>query len=108
MPLTEKDQSELKIESPEKERLAELERRRLEVVKARGICNEPRGDFNQCAWKCLGYKKGMKGCPTRKKGVSCERSRCNANGVWSDQVILGEEAGQWKCQAKPVVGKCDY
>lgn len=108
IPLSEKDQSELKIDSPEKERLAELARRKIEAAKSKGICNQPVGDFNQCAWVCIGHQKGMKNCPTRKKGVSCERARCNANGVWSDKVTLGEEAGQWKCQAKPVVGKCDY
>ncbi len=108
IPMSEKDQAELKVDSPEKERQAEAERRRIEAMKAKGICQNPIGDFNQCAWTCIGNKKGVKGCPTRKKGISCQRSRCNANGVWSDQLTLGEEAGQWKCQAKPVVGKCDY
>lgn len=108
MTLSAEDQKIFKIESPEKERLAELKAAQKAMKVAKGICQNPVGDLNQCAWKCLGIKKGMKNCPTKKTGFSCERSRCNANGEWSDHLILSPEAGRVKCQAKPVVTVCDY
>jgi hypothetical protein len=106
--ITAEDQKIFKIDSPDKERLAKMRRAKNAEQNARGICKEPRGEFNQCAWTCLGFKKGMKGCMTQKAGVSCERTKCNANGEWSDKWILPLEIGRVRCQTQVQVGPCDY
>ncbi|MFN8944629.1 MAG: hypothetical protein ACK5WZ_08395, partial [Pseudobdellovibrionaceae bacterium] len=96
--LVETDRQDFKIVSPEKERLARELQAKIDAAKAKGVCKDPVGDFDQCAWKCVGFKKGMKGCPADKPNVSCVRVRCNANGVWSDSLVLNAEAGKQKCQ----------
>jgi hypothetical protein len=69
------------------------------------ICENPLGEFNQCAWICEGNKKG-KSCDLKQKNVKCIRQRCSANGKWTDaQEMSGLEN---KCQAVAVVGPCDY
>lgn len=67
--------------------------RRAKPAPARDveICREPKGYFNQCVW--------------RTRGGACERSRCDANGVWNDTTPARADA----CSAaSPVVKACDY
>lgn len=73
--------------------------------KASQICDKPYAELNQCVYRCLNNKKGAKECLT-SEGASCQRQRCNANGQWSDAVVLsGNES---RCSSKEVVGSCDY
>lgn len=72
------------------------------------ICKEPKGRMNQCSWKCQNNPKGSKVCDTTKPQVSCVRSRCNANGEWSEETRLPSSAGQ-ECKADGFkVEDCDY
>lgn len=69
------------------------------------ICSNPRGKLNQCLWRCVGASKAEKTCLVSRH--SCERSRCNANGKWSDQTLL--EPTRWKCKStSSLVAECDY
>lgn len=106
--ISKEDQKNFQVDSPDKERLAKMRQAKKAEQDAKGICRQPVGELNQCAWTCLGFKKGMKECMTQKSGVSCERARCNANGEWSDKWTLPPEVGRIKCQSKPLVGPCDY
>jgi hypothetical protein len=74
----------------------------------RSICKGPSGKLNQCAWKCLNNPKGSKTCQVEQSGVSCVRTRCNANGEWSEETRLPAAAGR-ACSAEgTVVDSCDY
>lgn len=81
-----------------------------EKLKREGvICQDPAGRFNECAWVCLNNpKKEKKACLLSKAGVSCVRRRCNANGVWAEEMTLDAEKASSSCKAQPVVAPCDY
>lgn len=98
------------------EKLAQLknkEERRLKALRAppktkrkpTQICDKPWGELNQCAWVCENNKRSSKDCKV-DKGAVCVRMRCNANGEWADRMELSPS--QSRCQAKPLVGICDY
>lgn len=72
------------------------------------ICKAPVGHLNQCAWKCVNNPSGSTICRTDRHDVSCVRSRCNANGEWTEETRLPAAAGR---DCKPfgvVVDSCDY
>ncbi len=69
------------------------------------ICDKPWGELNQCVWTCEKNKKNAKECGL-DEGAICVRQRCNANGEWSDRQEL--PAQNSPCQAKQIVGTCDY
>ncbi|HPI40838.1 MAG TPA: hypothetical protein PLJ21_08525 [Pseudobdellovibrionaceae bacterium] len=71
------------------------------------ICDQPRGEFNQCRWVCEQNPKGEKKKCLIESGARCVRSRCNANGQWADAMVL-EGGARLKCQARPLVEPCDY
>jgi len=73
------------------------------------ICDQPKGLFNQCAWKCKGNPKGQERCRTDLQGVSCVRLRCDAQGRWADETKLSGPAGLTQCLGKAdQVKDCDY
>jgi hypothetical protein len=73
------------------------------------ICHNPSGRFNQCAWHCQSNPKKEKTCRTDLTNVSCVRTRCNANGIWSDASTVPKENAQGLCPAKGYLVKaCDY
>ncbi|MBX3022008.1 MAG: FecR domain-containing protein [Bdellovibrionales bacterium] len=81
--------------------------KRKKPVKEVEICKDPKGFFDQCAWKCVGNPGGEKTCRTDLPQVSCMRSRCNANGQWADETKLAPKTGT----CPPVgfaVKACDY
>lgn len=72
------------------------------------ICLKPRGRLNDCSWVCEGNPKGAEKCRRDRAGVQCVRRRCNANGVWAEPKTLDLEEGRGRCEAKAIVGACDY
>lgn len=98
------------------DRLAALDRdTRLDVARNVAsqadaeICTKPSAKFNQCAWKCDGNPAGEKTCRTDLPQVRCVRSRCNANGVWAEEMRQPASAGQASCPAQGAkVKDCDY
>lgn len=79
-----------------------------EVAALKKICNEPKGELNQCQWKCENNPKGEKTCRTDLQQVSCIRKRCNANGLWAEETRLPAALSE-QCQAKDTkVAPCDY
>ncbi len=73
------------------------------------ICEKPPGKFNECAWVCLNNpKKEKKACLVGPGKASCVRRRCNANGVWADEMVLDAEKFSNSCKAQPRVAPCDY
>ncbi|WP_413581407.1 hypothetical protein [Bdellovibrio sp. HCB288] len=86
------------------------EREAAEAAKrAGGVCSAPAANFNECSWVCKGNPKGQKKqCLLNSPGVTCERRRCNANGEWSDLMVLNAQNASIHCQAQPVVAPCDY
>lgn len=72
------------------------------------ICSEPHARFNSCQWTCKGNPEGETKCRTDLKGVACVRSRCNANGVWAEQIRVPASSGRSCDGMKSVVGPCDY
>lgn len=75
-------------------------------AEAKSLCQQPRGDFNKCAWSCEGNPKGEKTCRTDLKGVACIRRLCRANGQWAEPTALPPLHGT-KCEPdKPVVTDC--
>ncbi len=82
--------------------------RKRDIASSQKICREPRGELNQCAWRCVNNPRGEKACRTDLENVSCVRSRCNANGVWAEETRLPASLKQ-TCEASEVkVGPCDY
>jgi hypothetical protein len=68
-----------------------------ELIRQPGqICERPFAKFNECVWQFTAREQAQ--------SDSCVRSRCNANGKWSDPQPVAKE----KCQAKPRVAACDY
>ena len=65
--------------------------------KSGAICAKPAGRFNECVWQWVG-----------KPGGSCQRRRCNANGVWAEEVLVDAQKAGTNCKAQPVVAPCDY
>jgi hypothetical protein len=72
------------------------------------VCKNPSAAFNMCAWKCSNNPEGEKRCRTDLPKVSCQRTRCNANGDWADAVNLPANHGD-DCPAQGAsVKNCDY
>ena len=72
------------------------------------ICSQPKGQLNQCYWKCVNNPKGEKRCRTDLPHVNCVRRLCNANGDWADEMRLPATFFD-KCHPKEIkVGPCDY
>lgn len=69
------------------------------------ICDQPYGELGQCSWKCENNPKKAKDCAIQN-GAICVRTRCDANGTWSDRAELS--TAQSRCGIKPVVEACDY
>lgn len=61
------------------------------------ICFKPAGRFNECVWQGAG-----------KSGGICQRRRCNANGVWTEEATVDAQKAGTNCKAQPVVAPCDY
>lgn len=76
--------------------------------KEPAICKSPGGRLNQCAWKCVNNPKGAKTCRTDMPSVSCVRTRCNANGEWSEETRLPASAGQECLSEGYSIESCDY
>lgn len=73
------------------------------------ICRHPKAKFNECAWTCLNNPRQEKNkCLTARKGVSCQRTRCLADGVWGDPTHLSADEGALRCRATQSVAPCDY
>jgi hypothetical protein len=83
--------------------------RDLEKQITKDICKNPRADFNQCYWECVGNPKSAgKKCLVEKKNVSCVRKRCDGDGNWSDPTVLPINTGV-ECVGNAIhVGVCDY
>lgn len=82
--------------------------RNIASAKANQICSSPKGDLNQCAWVCKNNPKGSKRCRTDLPQVNCVRTRCDANGKWSDESRLPASFYD-SCQPRGFkVGPCDY
>lgn len=111
------------MDSKELEKFAEIEKKRLkemqvqqarkrqaqEQAKKEGvICLNPPGKFNECVWTCLNNPKKEKKRCLLEAGTQCERRRCNANGVWAEETLVGAEKAGSQCSLKPTVGPCDY
>jgi hypothetical protein len=114
LPLDDKDLTQFAEEAKIRERADKAkmvqEKKKQEAIRMEGkICNNPPARFNECAWVCMGNpKKEKKKCLATQAGVSCVRSRCNANGDWADQMPLDAEKASTFCSAKPLVAPCDY
>lgn len=52
------------------------------------ICRAPAGRLNQCAWTCVNNPPYQKKCRVDLPNVVCQRSRCNANGDWTEATSL--------------------
>lgn len=90
-----------------KKRMEKITHERLKQNDS--ICEQPAGKFNECAWVCVNNpKKEKKNCLISAGKATCVRRRCNANGVWAEEVVLDAEKDGNKCQVRPVVGACDY
>ncbi len=72
------------------------------------LCQSPKGEFNQCAWKCVNNPDGESRCRTDIPNVRCVRSKCDASGRWSSEERLPSSHGSSHCQAADTVGPCDY
>jgi hypothetical protein len=72
------------------------------------ICSNPPGRLNECAWTCVGNRKGAKTCELQRDSVICIRQRCNANGEWADRAEMPKGTDATWCHAKPTVRICDY
>ncbi len=57
------------------------------------LCHNPYGQLNDCAWV--------------KSGEKCQRTRCDAQGKWSDLQIFSIDKSQ-SCKSVPVVLPCGY
>ncbi|WP_255490285.1 hypothetical protein [Bdellovibrio sp. KM01] len=101
-PVTKISDKELaSFDSAEKKRqaqaaqLAKKQQKAAQAAKKSGaICSAPSARFNECAWV--------------KKGSSCQRRRCNANGDWAEETLLNAQNASINCKAQPVVAPCDY
>jgi hypothetical protein len=90
--------------------LAKKQQKSAQAAKKAGaICSNPSALFNECSWVCVGNPKGeKKQCLLGNPGVSCQRHRCNANGEWAEETVLGAQNASNNCKAQPVVAPCDY
>jgi hypothetical protein len=94
--MSQADQDQLVAEDKKRESLTKkaiesMRKAKLTAEKKGYICNAPLGQLNDCVW--------------RKKAESCARLRCNANGLWADEIRLSDQAN---CLKKEVVAVCDY
>lgn len=52
-------------------------------AKSSSLCAAPKGQFEQCAWKCMGQKNSRATrCDTGYAQVHCVRMTCTADGQW--------------------------
>ncbi len=73
------------------------------------ICDTPKAFLDQCVWRCVGNPSKDTRCRTDLAEVSCIRSRCDANGKWSDSTKLNAPSARSHCVGvDPVVKNCDY
>lgn len=61
-------------------------------------CTEPKGEVQQCAWKCFGAKNKSKQC-TNSEVTQCVRFTCSIGGEWK----LPTRVPSNECQAHSVV-----
>lgn len=61
-------------------------------------CSNPRGDIQQCAWKCFGAKKKSKGCENTET-TQCVRFMCSLGGEWK----LPTRVSGKECKADAIV-----
>jgi hypothetical protein len=114
VPLDSKDLTQFAEEAKVREKAEKVkfaqEKKKQEGIRKEGkICNNPPARFNECAWVCVGNPKNeKKKCLATQAGVSCVRTRCNANGDWADESALDAEKASTFCGAKPLVAPCDY
>lgn len=53
------------------------------VSKGSSLCAMPKGQFEQCAWKCMGQRNPRASrCDTGYAHVHCVRMTCSADGQW--------------------------
>jgi len=105
-PVHKMSDSELKLLSAST-LVGESAKREIAAAK-KFICGAPRGELNQCAWRCENNPKGEKSCRTDLPNVACVRTRCNANGDWAEETRTPVSAHD---QCKPhgyKVALCDY
>ena len=83
--------------------------RELEKQTTKDVCKNPKADYNQCLWECVGNPKSAgKKCLVERKNVSCVRKRCNADGSWTDTSVLPINTGADCIGNRVRVGACDY
>jgi hypothetical protein len=92
--------TEAKKSEPESERAV------ASVTGGDAVCENPKGQFNQCSWTCEGNPKGQKTCRTDLPGVSCVRRLCGAGGQWGDMSrVPSSQSGS--CESgKAIVQDC--
>lgn len=98
-----------KFEQEKARRQKSVQDERDKLKREGVICEKPPGKFNECAWVCLNNpKKEKKLCLVGPGKATCVRRRCNANGVWADEMILDAQKFSNSCGAQPRVAPCDY
>jgi hypothetical protein len=88
------DGAEKKRKQAEAQKIQKQKKAAQASKKVGGICSNPSARFNECVWV--------------KKGDSCQRRRCNANGDWAEETLLNAQNASINCKAQPVVAPCDY
>lgn len=71
-----------------------------------GVCRQPAGRFNDCAFTCENNPKGRKVCDLENPKVRCVRRRCLASGQWGDEFVFAKHLAV--CEAGVFVRPCDY
>lgn len=61
-------------------------------------CSNPKGDLQQCAWKCFGAKKKSKGCENTET-TQCVRFMCSLGGEWK----LPTRVSGKECKSEAIV-----
>jgi hypothetical protein len=72
------------------------------------ICKKPFAKFNFCLWTCVNNPKNEKKCRIDLPQVHCERKRCNANGLWSEESRLPASAKNICESSAAKISNCDY
>ena len=101
--ISELEKNILKAEQLEKYKLAQA------IIKTRSeknkkdsnfLCQNPYGQMNDCAWIKINSVN-------MTANVKCQRTRCNAEGKWSDLQLISIEKSK-NCPKTYFVSKCDY
>lgn len=82
-------------------------KRQLAAAK-KSICNEPKGELNQCSWRCENNPKNEKTCRADLPDVGCVRRRCNANGQWAEETRTPASNHEQCAPQGFKVAPCDY